>query len=321
MENSKKIRVGIIGLGVIGERILNTFYKHPKTEIIAICDVVKERAEQISQKLNGVANYTDYKELLQNPNIDLVYVAIPPKYHHSVALDVLASGKHILCEKPLANSLQEAKELMEQAKKSGLVHAMHFPVYYTNAFQYIKNDVESGNIGEIRRIEIQTHFHKWPREWQQTEWIDGREQGGFVREVIPHFIQLTQALFGELEHIQSQLELPVDSEKCETGIMARMKLTDGTPVLVNGLSQIAQQEHLAFTIYGTKGTISLVNWTILEVGKYNEPTREKMLQLDNQPVDLITNIVNAINGDLADLIDFQAGYEVQKVLEALLQKV
>ncbi|MCM2535106.1 Gfo/Idh/MocA family oxidoreductase [Neobacillus pocheonensis] len=321
MKKSSKIRVGIIGLGVIGEKILCAFQKHPKFEIVSICDVVKERAELISQKLNGIVYYTDYKELLQNSDVELVYVAVPPKYHHLVALDVLAAGKHILCEKPLANSLEEARAMSEHAKQAGVVHAMHFPVYYTKAFKYINNFVTSEKIGEIRRVEINTHFHKWPCEWQQTDWIGGREQGGFVREVFPHYIQLTQALFGKLEHIQSQLELPADSDKCETGILASMKLSDGTPLLINGVSQIAQQERIAFTIYGTNGTISLVNWIKLEVGKYDEPLTEISLQPVDPTLDLLMNLANAIKGDRADIIDFQAGYEIQKVLEALLQKI
>ncbi len=320
MQHSSAIRVGIIGLGVIGEHILHAFLKHPDTEIIAVCDVVQERAKMISQKLNGITWYTDYKELLQHTDIDLVYVAVPPKYHHAVALDVLASGKHILCEKPLANSLEEAHEMLEQAQRAGVVYAMNFPIYYKNVFKEINNYLSSGYVGELRRVEIITQFHKWPREWQQTEWIGGREQGGFVREVIPHYIQMTQALFGKIEHIQSQIEFPDDPNKCETSILASMKLANGTPILVNGISQIAHQERISFTIYGTKGTLSLVNWSRLEVGKYGEPLTDISVQPNDEIQELITNIVSAINGKQAHLIDFQTGYEIQKVLEALLRK-
>lgn len=320
MKQVSTIRVGIIGLGVIGEHMLQAFLKHPKTEVVAVCDVIQEKAQLFSEQLGSIAWYTDFKELLINPEIDLVYVAVPPKYHHDVALNVLALGKHILCEKPLANSLVEASEMFEQAKKAGVVHAMNFPVYYRNAFKDINNYVTSGYVGDIRRVEIITQFHKWPREWQQTNWIGGLEQGGFVREVITHYIQMIQALFGKLEHIQSELEFPNDPYKCETGILASMKLADGTPVLVNGLSHIAQQERISFTIYGTKGTLSLVNWSKLEVGKYGEPLTEIPVKPNDHFQEIITNMARAIKGEPADLIDFQKGYEIQKVVEALLQK-
>lgn len=320
MHPSSTIRVGMIGLGVVGERLIDAFLKYPSTEIVAVCDVVQERAESISQQLNGIAWYTNYKELLQETDVDLVYVAVPPKYHHAVALDVIASGKNILCEKPLANSLIEAREMFEHAQQAGVVHAMHFPVYYKEAFKEIKRHVTTGQLGEIRRVEIITQFHKWPREWQQTAWIGGREQGGFVREVIPHYIQMTRALFGKLESIQSQLELPDDPSKCETGILASMKLADGTPVLVNGFSQIAQPEHISFTIYGTQGTMALVDWNKLEIGKYREVPVEVVVKPNDAVQELLTNMVKAINGEEADLIDFQEGYEIQKVLEALLER-
>lgn len=320
MSQSSAIRVGVIGLGVIGEELVHAFLKHPETEVVAVCDVVKERAQLLSQILDGIAWYTDYKELLQKADIDLVYVAVPPKYHHAVALDVLASGKHILCEKPLANTLEEAREMLDRAEQAGVVHAMNFPVYYRNVFKQIKSLVSSGEIGEVRRVEIMTQFHQWPREWQQTEWIGGREQGGFVREVIPHYIQMTYALFGQLDQIQSQLEFPADPEKCETGILASMKTANGAHVVVNGVSQIAQQEHISFTIYGTNGTLSLVNWSRLEAGKRGEPLSEISVQPNEHIQDVITNVTSAINGGNADLVDFRAGYEIQKVIESLLQR-
>jgi predicted dehydrogenase len=320
MQQSSPIRVGIIGLGAIGEKLIHAFLKHTETEIVAVCDSAKGRAQLISQSLNGIAWYTDHREMLLHTEVDMVYVAVPPKYHHAIALDVIASGKHILCEKPLANSLAEAHEMFEQAKRAGVVHAMNFPMYYKNVFKEISNYVSSGYVGQLRRVEIITHFHKWPREWQQNEWVGGREQGGFVLEVIPHFIQITQALFGKMEFIQSQLELPDDPTKCEIGILGCMQLADGTPVLVNGVSQIAQREHLSFTIYGTNGTLSLVNWSKLEVGKYGEPLTDISVQPNDNFQELISNMVSAIHGEHADLIDFQTGYEIQKVLEALLQK-
>ncbi|MCR8644228.1 Gfo/Idh/MocA family oxidoreductase [Paenibacillus sp. N1-5-1-14] len=320
MQQSSTIRVGIIGLGVIGENVLNAFLKLTDIKVVAICDVIEDRVKTISEQINGVAWYTNHMELTKRPDIDLIYVAVPPKYHHQIALDVIAAGKHIFCEKPLANSLIEAREMAEHAKQAGVIHAMNFPVYYKNVFKEIQNRLSSGSIGEVRRVEIMTHFHQWPREWQQTDWIGGREQGGFVREVLPHYIQLTQALFGKMDRIESQLEYPDDPTKCETGIIATMKLANGNSVLINGLSQIGQEEQIQFVIYGSKGTIALVNWGRLEVGKYNELSAEITVEPNDSTQDLITNLVRAINGKDADLVDFEAGYEVQRVLEALLQK-
>jgi predicted dehydrogenase len=104
------------------------------------------------------------------------------------------------------------------------------------------------------------HFPQWPRIWQQNGWVGKREQGGFVLEVGVHFIQQTLKIFGDIKNIQTRLELPNDPNKCETGIVATAELGDGTPVLIEGLSQIAGEVFIGFTAYGSEGTVSLENW-------------------------------------------------------------
>ncbi|MCK9918252.1 Gfo/Idh/MocA family oxidoreductase, partial [Microbacteriaceae bacterium K1510] len=319
MTKQTPIRVGIIGLGGMGERLMQAFLLHPDVQVSAVCDTAASRAKEVAEKTNVAAWYTDYHQLLQDESIQLVYVAVPPKFHHAIVLDAIAARKHILCEKPLANSLQEAEEMLAAAEKAGVLHAMNFPTYYRSVFAELAKRVSEGYLGELRRVEIVTHFHKWPREWQQTPWIAGREQGGFVREVFPHFIHLTQQLFGPISEVKSELEYPADPNACETGIIASMKLENGTPILINGVSNIGMKEHLSFTLYGTQGTLAVVNWGELHAGKYGEPLVEMSLPEHDRLSGLVDNVVKALQGEEANLIDFKVGYEVQRVLEALLQ--
>jgi predicted dehydrogenase len=309
-------RIGVIGLGVMGERLLTAMLNHPHYQVAAVCDASAERAQQVSNNSGGVPWYTDHRQLLAKEQLDLVYLAVPPKFHHSIALDVLACGKHLLCEKPLANSLEEAEEMVRAAKQAGVIHAMNFPLFYRPVFAEMKERL--AGIGSIRRIDIVTHFHQWPRPWQQTAWLSGREQGGFVREVMPHFIHFTLALFGRLHNVEAKLEYPEDPTLCETGITATMQLADGTTVTVNGLSQIAKQEHLSYTVYGTEGTLSVVNWSKLAAGGFGEPLTEIPLEETDRLAGLLDNLAAALAGQESRLVSFDTGYEVQQVLEALL---
>lgn len=312
------IGVGVIGTGGVGEKLLRTFHQHPEVEVRAICDVNQERLAQLSQELSSVAGYTDYRQLLEQDDLDLIYLGVPPKLHHPIAMDILNSKKHILCEKPLANSLAEAKELLAAAQEAGIVHAMNFPTYYRKACREMARRIKTGELGEVRRIEVQAYLPQWPRVWQQNPWIAGREQGGFVREVLPHFIHLTHKLFGPIIHVDSTIEYPLDPKACETGMIASLRLQDGTPMLMNGVSQIALEERIAYTVYGTRGTISLVNWGQLEVG-YGTASPERVeLQPHDHLAEEVDWVVQAIQGEEADLIDFAEGLRVQHVLEQLL---
>ncbi|GAA0340399.1 hypothetical protein GCM10008967_33450 [Bacillus carboniphilus] len=312
-----QLRVGIIGLGAVGERLLNKFLEHNETTVAAICEPNADRAQVFKERLPDVHFYSDYQEILEDENIDLVYIAVPPKFHHQIALDVIAAGKHILCEKPLANSYQEAAEMAEAAKKATVVHAMNFPTPYSAAYSVLKDKLQSKAVGNIKRVELQMYFQEWPRFWQKNPWIAGREQGGFVREVSPHFVQLMIDLLGDVTNIHSHIQYPEDPQACENSIVAHAELSDGTPILINGLSGIGQKEHLAFKVYGDQGVLSLVNW-----GQLQEETAEGVSPINLESKDslmgLIDEVVKAVNGQEAHLVTFDRGLEVQFVLEQLL---
>ena len=322
MEQSQIIGVGIVGLGAIGEKMMQYFEDHPQTRVVAVCDTSAERAKKKVEELAGkVEWYTDHNKLLENESVDLVYVAVPPAFHHKIALDVLASKKHIFCEKPLASTLDEAKEMLDKAIEAGVVHAMNFGLNYTRPVRTLSRLLQEGYIGALRRIDLSMRFPQWPRPWQQNPWINSRKEGGFVLEVGSHFIQLIDRFFGPITPVQSEVEFPNDPNLCEIGIIAQMKTKEGIPIVFNGLSQCAgvEEERIILTFYGTKGTISLHDWAHLKGGLLREPIQEIPLLEDDTPAWVIrtNNIVQAMNGREAELYDFKVGYEIQSILETL----
>jgi len=315
----KTVRAAIIGAGVVGERLFWKFNEHPNVELVALCDPNVTRMKELQGKIeHPLKLYTDYKRLLEDHSIDLFYVGVPPKYHHPIAIDIMKKGKHILCEKPLANSLDEAKEMMDMAKEMGVINGMNFPVPYSDPFIELENRVKNGSIGTVQRVELQMYFPVWPRPWQQNSWIASREQGGFIREITPHYIQLIHRLFGETAEVHSFVNYPDNEELCEKGFIANMTLENGIPVLVNGLSGIGEKESITFKIWGDKGTVALKNWAQLEVGTFEENPKEIHIERNNHQLELVHEFVKKINGEEGYLVTFEDGYKVQKVLEKLL---
>ena len=310
------IHIGIIGLGAIGQRLIHQFKEHPDVSIAAVCDLSEALVRETTEKLGDVHVYTNHQQLIADEKVDLVYVAVPPKFHHGIVMDVLKAKKHVLCEKPLANSLDEAAEMAQAAKETHVVHAMNFPLNYGEAATKFSALIDEGYIGKLRRLQLSMYFPQWPRAWQQNEWVGEREQGGFVLEVGVHFIQQTLKLFGDLTNIQSCLEFPDNPNSCETGIIATAELADGTPVLIEGISQVAGREHIGFTAYGTEGVLSIENWGDLRGGRTGEDLALMPLG-DMLPNKLIDELVKAIHGEEAQIYDFEVGYRAQAILEAL----
>jgi predicted dehydrogenase len=310
------IHIGIVGLGAIGQRLIKRFNDHAEVQVVAVCDQMESLVTETADVLGDVGTYTNHQDLIADPRVEFVYVAVPPKFHHQIALDVLKAKKHILCEKPLANSLEEADEMRKSAKDANVIHAMNFPLNYEPAATKFAELMKQNYIGALRRLQLTMHFPEWPRQWQRNAWVGGREQGGFVLEVGVHFIQQTLKIFGDLKNIQARLELPADVEKCETGIIATAELLDGTPVLIEGLSQIAGKEFIGFTAYGSEGILSLNNWGELRGGTNGEELKEILVE-SNQSKDLIDELIKAVNGQHAEIYDFEVGYKAQEVLEKL----
>ncbi|WP_079505614.1 Gfo/Idh/MocA family protein [Mesobacillus jeotgali] len=310
------LKVGVIGLGAIGQRLIKGFQSHHETEIAAVCDTVEERTNEIAAELGGIPAFTNHKEMLDNTKLDLVYVAVPPKFHHAVASDVIEKGIHILCEKPLANSVEEAESLLKKAQDAGIVHAMNFPLNYSAGSRTFERLIKDNYVGELRRVQLKMHFPEWPRPWQQNAWVASKEQGGYVLEVGVHFIQQLQKIFGIVKVKDVQLQFPQDPQASEIAILALLELSDGTPVLIDGMSQIAGKEEIAFTAFGNQGTLSLLNWAQLEGGKLGEDILP--LHADDSLTDsLVDHLVKAIKGEDSIIIDFAAGYDAQVVLEQL----
>lgn len=310
------LHIGIIGLGAIGLRLIKQFRDHSDVEIVAVCDQLESLARETADTIGGVQSYIDYRDAIADERVDIVYVAVPPKYHHEIVMEALRAGKHVLCEKPLANSLEEAKEMALAAKEAGVVHAMNFPLNYGPSATKLAEMISGNYIGKLRRLQLSMHFPEWPRPWQKNDWVGKREQGGFVLEVGIHFIQQTLKLFGEIRNIQTRLEFPDDLTKCEIGILATAELENGVPILIEGLSQIVGKEYIGFTAYGDEGTLLLENWEKLKGGKMGEELNP--ILFEEQPsISLIDELVKAVNGQEAEIYDFEVGYRAQKVLEAL----
>lgn len=313
----KIFNIGIIGAGVVAERIINASKDHPRANVQAIYDKDREKLEEVAKRYSLNA-YDSNQDILEDEDIDIIYLAVPPKYHYPLALDIFKSGKHFLCEKPLANSTEEAREMAEMSNKEGVAYGMNFPTLYRNSYLKMRELLDQDFLGKILRLEFQGYFTQWPRAWQQNPWIDSREQGGFTREVVTHYIQLMQRLFGDLEEIHSFIKYPEDEEFSEYSLIAKSNIGE-IDVLINCLTDVGMKEDLSFNIIGDKGTIALKNW--MELWSSNKDGELERIELEDSKhlVKLLDDFFKAIDGEASGIVDFKEGYRTHKVVEKLLK--
>lgn len=309
------VGLGIIGLGAIGERLLPIFKDYEGMDIISVYDINVDKTSEICGKFDVKAAET-VDEMLEHEAVDVVYLAVPPKFHKDLAIRIMDAGKHILCEKPLAGTIEEAKEMMDFAKDKSLVTGMNFPLYHGPGYEKLRELLDQKVIGDIRRIELLGIFPDWPRKWQVNPWIDTKDQGGFVREVFTHFIQLVQDYFGLIELVDTSVAYPEDVAGSEVDVYARGHI-DGLPMVFSGMTGIGHKEDLKLMIYGTEGSLEFLNWRELFLIDRNQRVQLE-LESYNATYHLIDALRKSIEGVAVSLVDFEAGYHAVRVVETLL---
>jgi len=304
----------IIGTGIVGGRIIQQLLANPNCKIVSVYDENTQRLREIKEKyrLPIVLSLDELFEIKP----DWVYIGTPPNSHASLALKAANQGCFVLSEKPLAHDVESGKLMVESAKNTNVLTAMHFPLMYSPAIQSLMNEVASCSLGEIIRVELHTYFPHWPRKWQQNPWIGSRAQGGFIREVFPHYFQIMYRLFGEFSFSAHHTIYPSDPQLSEIGSSAIGQTDTGIPIVINGLSGMGQQETLLFKVFGTKKVMTIKNWSELWVSEIDQP--ETRVELNEQPKTLWDACHDAKNGHEALLVSFEEGLIVQRWIDELL---
>ncbi|MCX8052890.1 MAG: Gfo/Idh/MocA family oxidoreductase [Armatimonadetes bacterium] len=146
---SKKLNIGIIGLGEISSAHFAGFGSNPHSEIIAICDS-DEKWLEYCKKEHGVRyGFTKWQDLIACEELDAVAVCLPNVFHAEVSIAALNAGKHVLCEKPMAANVDDARNMVEAANRSGKILMVSYNQRFSPDIQYIKRYVDEGNLGEI----------------------------------------------------------------------------------------------------------------------------------------------------------------------------
>jgi predicted dehydrogenase len=143
------IGIGVIGYGYWGPNLVRNFADLPNARVTAVCDTRPERLAVVSRRYPGVQVTTDATALISNPAVDAVVIATPVHYHYALSLAVLEAGKHVLVEKPIASTSEEASRLIDEAARRRLVLMVDHTFVYTGAVAKMRELTAAGELGEI----------------------------------------------------------------------------------------------------------------------------------------------------------------------------
>ncbi|MFS0781882.1 Gfo/Idh/MocA family protein [Bacillus sp. 1P06AnD] len=197
----KKLNVGIIGCGSIAKhRHLPEYNANPAVHIAAVCDINEERAMEMATKYQATP-FKDYQSLISNSDIEAVSVCTPNYLHAPIAIAALQSGKHVLCEKPIATSEEDALRMIEAARHSGKKLMIGHNQRFVKSHTLGKEIIESGKLGAIHSFRT-TFGHGGPESWSadgENSWFFSKEKAhlGSLGDLGIHKADLIRFLLNE----------------------------------------------------------------------------------------------------------------------------
>ncbi len=244
------IRVGVIGTGFGAAVHIPALQYLPDTEVVAVCSRRAERAATAAA-MHGVPTFhTDYRELVRDPAVDAVVVASPPYLHHSMALAALEAGKHVLCEKPMARNLAEARDMVKLAARVGVAAMVNHEFRFLPVRARIKELIAEGYLGEPHAATLVAHRsslndpHGRPFGWL----MERDKAGGMLGATGSHHVDALHWWFGDVKGVAGATATMVKRRRLpESAAMATVDADDNFAFVLRFASGALATVHVTAT--------------------------------------------------------------------------
>lgn len=354
----KKLRVGIIGCGGIANNKHFPSLKalSDKCEMVAFCDIIEERATKAAKEfgIEGAKVYVDYTEMLKDGSIDVVHVLTPNVYHSPIAVAAFEAGKHVLCEKPMAHTADDAKKMIDAWKKSGKKFTIGYQNRFREEVRALHQSCEDGELGEIYYAKAHAVRRRAVPTWGVFP-DKSLQGGGPLIDIGTHALDITLwmmdnydvasvtgVVFNKLGGLQQATEGnmfgPWDPEtyEVEDSAMGFIKMKDGSAIHLEAswALNVLESREAATTLCGTKAGAEIHSGMSYAKNEliYNRGKNGMLLEEQQSPGGHIayfegvgsaegvleaTQWLDAIANNTDPLVRPEQAYKVTQILEAI----
>ncbi len=332
-------KVAIIGTGGMAPYHARKFQDVERCELVAVCDIDPGKATAFAEA-HGVATvFTDADELLADCDCEAVAIVTPDSSHHQLAMEAVAAGRHVLCEKPLSLDYARAAEMRDAAEAAGVINMVHFTYRNSSAIQKATEMVAAGELGTIRHVHA--HYHQ---SWLvQDAWGDwrispgwlwrlstGHGSGGVLGDIGIHLVDFASMPLGSLASVHCRLKTFAKPEG-ETVAGYRLDANDSAVITAEFASGALGVLHttrwayphvnsLRLNLYGDQASLEIDldrSPDTLRINRIAGRTITDWQTLDCGTAPTIQErFVRAIESGVPDQPDFARGAEIQAVLDA-----
>ena len=273
------VRFGIIGCGVIAPRHAEAIREAQGAQLVAVCDIIEDKAKQFQEKYGAPKMYVDYHEMLRDVDIDAVCICTPSGMHGEMAQQAALAGKHILREKPMEITDEKMNRLIEAVEKTGVKMGCVFQRRFQPIPVQVKKALESGVFGKVLVADAYLKYYR-SREyyksagWRATWEYDG---GGALMNQGVHGIDLISWFMGGIKNVRSVVKTQFHDIVVEDTALAIVEYNNGAVGVIEGTTCVNPAQDTRFEIHCENGSIifsdaGLIQWNIN--GEENPPLIE-----------------------------------------------
>ncbi len=257
----KKFKVGIIGAGRIGRVHAQSITYHvANAEVKAMSDVRLEGVKEFADNLGIKEIYSDYKQILNDPEIDAVLVCSSTDTHSPISIEAMKAGKHVFCEKPIDFDLDRIAEVLKTEKEAGVKFQTGFNRRFDHNFKAVRDAVEAGKIGEPHIIKVTSRDPQAP----PLEYV--KVSGGIFLDMTIHDFDMVRYLSGsEVEEVYAAGNVLVDPKIGKAGdvdtAVVTLKFANGAIGVIDNSREAAYGYDQRAEVFGSKGMVAVSNDT------------------------------------------------------------
>lgn len=341
----KPVKIAVIGTGSISSFHLDSYKKNPNAILYAVCDLNEERARAAAEKYGAEKVYTDYRELLADPVIEAVSICTWNNTHAEISIAALETGKHVLVEKPLCRTVEDALLIQEAVEKSGKLLQVGFVRRYDTNAQMLRAMADRGEFGEIYFAKAST----LRRLGNPGGWFSDIERsgGGPLIDIGVHVIDLCWYMMGRpkpvsvsantyrklgnrsnVKNLSYYQAADFDASKntVEDLANALIRFENGASLLVDvSFTLHAKSNESAVKLYGEKGGFEIDPETVI-VTEQNDTILNVYPQTDNKGFDFvgafqneIDHFIDCVSNGRQPISPVEDGVEIMKILVGIYE--
>ena len=330
------LQISLVGCGAIGKRHAQEIIQN-NHKLAAVCDIDMHRAEEVSSMYNCPV-FSDINSMIQQvSNIDVVSICTPNYLHAQQSIQCLQSGKHVLCEKPMAISTQDALDMLNASKQHGKKLLVVKQNRFNAPVKAVKQLLNEGKLGNIHSFQINCYWNR-PEQYYSQSWRGKKAtDGGTLFTQFSHFIDLMHWYLGDVAHIhfipQNAMHPYIEFE--DSGIISFQMSNGAIGSMQYNVNAFQKNMEGSFVLFGEKGTIKIggpylntIDYQSIESGSIEiesiatAPNEYGTYQGTMRNHGMIyKELQNAIMNDAHSLADAFEGYKTVETIERIYSSI